>query len=140
MWTLFFDFIGGPRDQDRITFNIEREKIKFVNLLSFKTKMGYSWRDFLYYKERCGTNVASLQLIDYEEDALRMLEKSQEEREIRILVTKSQEDQMQCEITPIKRRRHDEVSEEGIQDEDHDAYKVWLKKLAQDVDDPGTMY
>ena len=102
--------------------------------------MGYSWRDFLYYKERCGTNVASLQLIDYEEDALRMLEKSQEEREIRILVTKSQEDQIQCEITPIKRRRHDEVSEEGIQDEDHDAYKVWLKKLPQDVDNPGTMY
>ena len=86
--------------------------------------MGYSSRDFLYYKEQCGTNVASLQLIDYEEDALRMLEKSQEEREIRILVTKSQEDQMQCEIIPIKRRRH-EVSEEGIQDEDHDAYKVW---------------
>jgi tRNA uridine 5-carbamoylmethylation protein Kti12 len=94
----------------------------------------------LYYKEQCGTNVASLQLIDYEEDALRMLEKSKEEREIRILVTKSQEDQMQCEITHIKRRRHEQVSEEGIQDEDLDAYKLWLKKLPQDVDNPGTMY
>jgi hypothetical protein len=101
--------------------------------------MGYSSRVFLYYKEQCCTTVASLQLIDYEE-ALRMLEKSQEEREIRILVTKSQEDQMQCEITPIKRRRHEEVSEEGIQDEDLDAYKLWLKKLPQDVDNPGTMY
>jgi hypothetical protein len=119
---------------------IGRKLIKFVNLLSFKTKTGYSSRVFLYYKEQCGTNVASLQLIDYEEDALRMLEKSQEEREIRILVTKSQEDQMQCEITPIKRRRHEEVSEEGIQDEDLDAYKLWLKKLPQDVDNPGTMY
>ncbi|KAF0897293.1 hypothetical protein E2562_035581 [Oryza meyeriana var. granulata] len=136
-WKVFIYFIGGPRDQTRATLNIDSAKITFGNLLKFKAKMGYSLRDFMYYKKRCGTDIAFLQILDYEEDALRMVEKFQEEKEIRLVVSKSEEnDQVEYEITPIKRRRHEEVSEERFHDEDHDVYKLWLHELPQDAENP----
>jgi hypothetical protein len=30
-----------------------------------KDQLGYAARDFLYYKKRCGTDVASLEPVDY---------------------------------------------------------------------------
>ena len=94
----------------------------------------------MYYMKRCGNDRALLQRIDYEEDALTMIEVCTEEKTIRIAVSTTQVDQEgEYSITPIKQRStHEEVSGKGIQDEDIDAYKVWLNKLPQDENNPGT--
>jgi len=94
----------------------------------------------MYYMKRCGNDRALLQRIDYEEDALTMIEVCTEEKTIRIAVSTTQVDQEgEYAITPIKQRStHEEVSGKGIQDEDIDAYKVWLNKLPQDENNPGT--
>ncbi|CAD6260906.1 unnamed protein product [Miscanthus lutarioriparius] len=98
----------------------------------------YSARDFMYYMKRCGNDTALLQCIDYKEDALAMIEDCIQEKKIRIAVPDTQLDQEgEYAITPIKQRStHEEVSGQGIQDEDIDAYKVWLNKLPQDENNP----
>jgi hypothetical protein len=83
---------GGPKDQNRAVLDIDRARITFGNLLKFKVKMGYSARDFMYYLKRCGNDRALLQRIDYEEDALTMIEDCIEEKTIRLAVSKTQED------------------------------------------------
>jgi len=75
---------GGPQDQKRAILDLDRAKITFANLLKFKVKMGYSARDFMYYMKRCGNDTALLQHIDYEEDALAMIEDCIQEKKIRI--------------------------------------------------------
>jgi len=139
-WKVFIDFSGGPKDQQRAILDIDRARITFANLLKYKVKLGYSARDFMYYMKRCGNDRALLQRIDYEEDALTMIEVCTEEKTIRIAVSTTQVDQEgEYAITPIKQRStHEEVSGKGIQDEDIDAYKVWLNKLPQDENNPGT--
>ena len=139
-WKVFIDFSGGPKDQQRAILDIDRARITFANLLKYKVKLGYSARDFMYYMKRCGNDRALLQRIDYEEDALTMIEVCTEEKTIRIAVSTTQVDQEgEYSITPIKQRStHEEVSGKGIQDEDIDAYKVWLNKLPQDENNPGT--
>jgi hypothetical protein len=140
-WKVFIDFSGGPLDQKRAIFDIDRARITFSNLLKYKAKWGYSARDFMYYLKRCGNDTALLQRIYYEEDALTMVEDCIEEKTIRIAVSTTQVDQEgEYAITPIKHHRttHEEVSGKGIQDEDIDAYKAWLNKLPQDENNPGT--
>ncbi|CAD6261202.1 unnamed protein product [Miscanthus lutarioriparius] len=133
MWQVLIDFLGGPQDQKRAILDLDRAKITFANLLKFKVKMGYSARDFMYYMKRCGNDTALLQRIDYEEDALAMIEDCIQEKKIRIAVLDTQLDQEgEYAITPIKQRStHEEVSGQGIQDEDIDAYKMMkpLKKM-----------
>jgi len=140
MWQVLIDFLGGPQDQKRAILDLDRAKITFANLLKFKVKTGYSARDFMYYMKRCGNDTALLQRIDYEEDALAMIEDCIQEKKIRIAVSDTQLDQEgEYAITPIKQRStHEEVSGQGIQDEDIDAYKVWLNKLPQDENNLGT--
>jgi len=140
MWQVLLDFLGRPQDQKRAILDLDRAKITFANLLKFKVKMGYSARDFMYYMKRCGNDTALLQRIDYKEDALAMIEDCMQEKKIRIAVSDTQLDQEgEYAITPIKQRStHEEVSGQGIQDEDIDAYKVWLNKLPQDENNPGT--
>ena len=140
MWQVLIDFLGGPQDQKRAILDLDRAKITFANLLKFKVKMGYSARDFMYYMKRCGNDTALLQRIDYEEDALAMIEDCIQEKKIKIAVSDTQLDQEgEYTITPIKQRStHEEVSGQGIQDEDIDAYKVWLNKLPHDENNPST--
>ena len=137
-WSVFFNCIGRPREGKCVTLNIREEKNTYLNLISFKARMGYSSRDFLYYKKRCGTAAAFLKLIDFEQDAVDMLQHFVEEREIRFVISKYQEEEdIEYEITPMKPRRHSSVSEQDFQMQDLDAYKVWLRELPQDVNNPG---
>ena len=101
--------------------------------------MGYSARDFVYYLKKCGIDTTLLQCMDYEDDALTMIQYCKEEKTVRLLVSKTEENQNGVySITPIKQRSiHEEFSEQGIPDEDIDAYKVWLAKLPQDANNPG---
>jgi hypothetical protein len=94
----------------------------------------------MYCLKSSGNDTALLQRIDYEKDALTMIADGIEEKTIRTVVSTTQIDQEgEYAITPIKQRTtHEEVSGKGIQDEDIDVYKVWLKKLPQDEDNPGT--
>ena len=93
----------------------------------------------MYYFKRCGNDSALLLPIDYEEDALAMIEDCLEENIVRLAVSTTQQDREgQYSITPIKQRStHEKVSGNGIQDENIDAYKVWLQKLPQDENNPG---
>ena len=70
----------------------------------------------MYYMKRCGNDTALLQRIDYEEDALAMIEDCIQEKKIRIAVSDTQLDQeAEYAITPIKQRStHEEVSGQGI--------------------------
>lgn len=46
--------------------------------------MGYSSRDFMYFFKRCGNDRALLLPVDYEEDALAMIEDCLEEKIVRL--------------------------------------------------------
>jgi hypothetical protein len=139
IWQVLIDFSGGPKDQSRAILDIDRARVTFANLLKFKVKMGYSSRDFMYFFKRCGNDRALLLPIDYEEDALAMIEDCLEENIVRLAVSTTQQDREgQYSITPIKQRStHEKVSGNGIQDEDIDAYKVWLQELPQDENNLG---
>jgi hypothetical protein len=50
-WTLYFRLIGAPSPQDIAEIELDRNELTFGNLLTMKTRLGYSVRDFLYYKE-----------------------------------------------------------------------------------------
>jgi len=74
-WRLVIQFSGGPMDDKRALVDIEHHKINFANFLKYKLKCGYSARDFMYYMKRYDNNTAMLHRIDYEEDALTMIER-----------------------------------------------------------------
>jgi len=59
-WTLYFRLIGAPPEQDIAEIELERKDLTFGNLLTMKSRLGYTMRDFLYYKKRSGNNVATL--------------------------------------------------------------------------------
>ena len=48
------------RDREYVMFKLDRAHIKMSTLITIKDQLGFSVRDFLYYKKRCGTDVASL--------------------------------------------------------------------------------
>ena len=51
------------------------------------------------------------------------------EREIRLVLSKEQEHEVDVAITPIKRPREKRNNDDTSTLEDIDAYKLWLKKL-----------
>ena len=58
-----------------------------------------------------------------------MLRMNEAEREIRLVLSKEQEHQVDVAITPIKRPREKGNNDDTSTLEDIDAYKLWLKKL-----------
>ena len=83
-------------------FKLERPHIKLSTLTSLKDQLGYNARDFLYYKKRCGRDVASLQPLDFVRHAEIMLQDNESEKEIRLVLSKEQETAQQVSITPLK--------------------------------------
>jgi len=61
-------------------FKLERPHIKLSTLTSLKDQLGYNARDFLYYKKRCGRDVASLQPLDFVRHAEIMLQDNESEK------------------------------------------------------------
>ena len=104
-----------------------------MSLLSIKEQLGYAGQDYLYYKKRCGTDVATLQPIDYTRHAERMVHEYAEERTIRLVLSKEQETAHQVSITPLKRpRQQPEDEEHPFMDDPFDAFKDWLANLQAD--------
>ncbi|KAJ1262311.1 hypothetical protein BS78_09G096700 [Paspalum vaginatum] len=89
-------------------------------------------RDFLYYKKRCGRDVARLEAIDFDHQAEAMVENGEGERKARLVLTKEQAKEMQVSISPMKRMREKPISDEdGIYDT-RDEYKIWLRDLKKE--------
>ena len=84
-------------------FKLDRAHIKMSTLITIKDQLGFSVRDFLYYKKRCGTDVASLHPIDYNKHTENMIEDNESEKEIRLVLSQQEETCQQVSMTPLKR-------------------------------------
>lgn len=132
-----FECKGAPRQRDVVELVIDRAYITFVNLCVLKDKFGYSVRDYMYYKKRCGTDLASLELIDYEHQARAMIVDNELERKVRIIMAKEPQKELSVSITPIKRPREQQQEDLPCVQGDLDAYKVWLRKLKKENPNTG---
>src|SRR5579883_3579262 len=54
MWTLYFHCVGAPKGQEKIELQMDRADISFYTLFRLKSRFGYTARDYIYYKQRCG--------------------------------------------------------------------------------------
>jgi hypothetical protein len=128
-WTLYFTCEGDPGGQESATIRISRDELTVTNLISMKLQLGYSARDYLYYKRRCG-NAATLHEVEYDVDANAMVACNEQERQVRLLLSKDQKIERNVNITPIKLPRMRPIREENIDDDESvDAYKHWLKDM-----------
>ena len=133
MWTLYVHCKRGLPDREYVMFKLDRADITWSTLASLKDQLGYAIRDFLYYKKRCGRDVATLEVIDYTRHVEIMLEDNEREKEIRLVLSKEQETTLQVSITPLKQPRQEpEEDEHPFMDDPFDAYKDWLEKLPKD--------
>uniref|UniRef100_A0A0A8Y9T3 Uncharacterized protein n=1 Tax=Arundo donax TaxID=35708 RepID=A0A0A8Y9T3_ARUDO len=121
-WTLVFHCPGKPAAEEFFRKEVDKDDICHYNLILLVEKLGYAARDFLYYKRRQTSKVASLQLIDYDADVARMVREHESERKVRFILTKEQLTELKVSISPIKRSRGPPVREETL-----NAYKEWLK-------------
>jgi len=124
MWTVHFQCKRPTAEHPHIQLKLDKGDINFLSLLSIKEQLGYAGRDYLYYKKRCGTDVAMLQSIDYTRDPERMVHEYAEERKIRLVLSKEQQAAQQVSITPLKRpRQQPEDEEHPFMDDPFDAFK-----------------
>lgn len=101
-WILYFQLVGATPEQEFAEVEIDRKDLTFGNLLTMKSRFGYSVRDFLYYKERCGNGVAKMIEIDDELDADGMITMNGEESEVRLVLSRDKIIEQNVTITPIK--------------------------------------
>jgi hypothetical protein len=88
MWTIYFHLKGcGDEDDDFIECKIERVNLTYPNMICFKEQFGYASRDYLYYKKRCGVDIATIEPIDYSQHAKQMLRDNAKEKEIRFIIS-----------------------------------------------------
>jgi hypothetical protein len=69
----FFHCEGAEPNKEFIEIVLDRASISLFQLLCLKAKFGYFSRDFLFYKKRCGRDVATLAVIEVEKDAKSMI-------------------------------------------------------------------
>jgi hypothetical protein len=108
---------------------LDRASISLFQLLCMKAKFGYSSRDFLFYKKRCGRDVATIEAIEFEKDAKSMIQNSEGEMKFKLLLTQDQPTELCVSMTPIKRPSEPTDIHEPHTEEPIDAYKVWLVNL-----------
>jgi len=111
-------------------FAIDKSKILLGNLTTLKSKLGYGSRDYMYFKKRSVDDPASATLheIEYDVDASDMLDSNQDEREVRLVLSKNPASYLCVAITPIKKTRGCSDDDED-EDFDLDAYNDWLYYL-----------
>lgn len=124
-WILHFTCHGGPQGEESAQFECERGDLTLGNLTTIKSQLGFGLRDFMYYKQRSGSAVATLKEIGYDVDANEMVECNEDEREVRLVLSKEQVTDPTVAITPIKSGSNTLVDED-LEDPDLDAYKDWL--------------
>lgn len=88
MWKLAIECNGAPAEREIVDAKTKRANLTYVTLLSLKEQLGYASRDFMYYKKRCIRALATLEPIDYSRDVDSMIESTEEEMEVRLLLTK----------------------------------------------------
>ncbi|TVU02918.1 hypothetical protein EJB05_51558, partial [Eragrostis curvula] len=130
------------KDKKRVLdITIDKGAITFVNLSHFREQLGYSARDYCFYKRRCGIDEATLQFVDTRRDIEDMVEEvsNTRERKLRLILTKEYPEAERVNITPLKRSRemqHDDDEEDDTFgfDESINEYKDWLRELIRDED------
>ncbi|WVZ82122.1 hypothetical protein U9M48_029423 [Paspalum notatum var. saurae] len=140
LWNILFECIGAPRDRDFVELGLDRAYISFFNLLRLQEQLGYSLRDYMYHKKRCGKDVASLEVIDTQRKAREMVESNETERRIRITMTKDPLTELQVSISPIKHTRETTMNEEPHVEEDINEYKIWLAEMVYVYPEMGKEY
>ncbi|XP_062232496.1 uncharacterized protein LOC133929728 [Phragmites australis] len=121
--TFVFHCEGKPAGEEFFQTEVDRGDICYYNLILLIEKLGYVAMDFLYYKKRGRSEVASLPLIDYHDDVERMIRDSESEKKVRFVLSKEQLMELKVSISPIKRSGEQPVREETI-----NTYKDWLKE------------
>ena len=129
IWTLYFQCKGKDRGNEFVDVQLDKADVTYFNLACFKEQLGYGPRDFMYYKMHCGRDVAKLEAMGYTRDADTVLRMNEAVGEIRLVLSKDQEHEVDVAITPIKRPREKGNNDDTSTLEDIDAYKLWLKKL-----------
>ena len=122
---------GSEEGQERVkTYRAYVGQITIGNLTTMKSKLGYRSRDYMYYKKRSAEAPAEATLneIEFDFDVETMIQSNEEERKVRIVLSKNPIADPSVVITPVKSNRvssdHDE--EEEVQESELDAYKDWL--------------
>ena len=122
---------GSEEGQERVkTYRAYVVQITIGNFTTMKSKLGYRSRDYMYYKKRSAEAPAEATLneIEFDFDVETMIQSNEEERKVRIVLSKNPIAAPSVAITPIKSNRvssdHDE--EEEVQESKLDAYKDWL--------------
>lgn len=133
-WVMYIVCKGSEEGQvSTQAYSIVKSEITLGNLTTLKSKLGYGSRDYMYYKKRSVDDpaAATLHEIEYDVDALDMIDSNEDEREIRLVLSKNPAADLCVAITPIKKKRvcSDYDEDEELQDFDLDAYKDWLHYL-----------
>jgi len=102
LWTLYIHFKNGLPNHEYIRLKLERASLNFTVLSRVKDQTRYNVRDYLYYKKRCGGDLATLEPIDYVKQIDNMIQDNIMEKEIRLVLTKQPETTNQVSITPMK--------------------------------------
>ena len=117
---------GSEEEQERVRiYKAALGQIMIGNLTTMKSKLGYRSREYMYYKRRSAEAPAQATLneIEFDYDVEIMIKSNEEEREVRIVLSKNQIADPSMAITPIKSNRvcsdHDE--EEEVQESELDA-------------------
>ncbi|KAJ1262288.1 hypothetical protein BS78_09G094900 [Paspalum vaginatum] len=131
MWYILFECIGAPRQRDFVELGLDRAYISFFNLLRLQEQLGYTLRDYMYYKKRCGKGAASVEVIDTQRKAQYMVENNETERRIRMIMIKDPLTELSVSISPIKQATKRPMNEEPHAEENIDEYKVWLAELIE---------
>jgi len=99
---------GSEEGEERVkTYRAYLGQITIGNLTTMKSKLGYRSRDYMYYKKRSAEApaIATLNEIEFDFDVETMIQSNEEERKVRIVLSKNPIAAPSVAITPIKSNR-----------------------------------
>lgn len=100
IWDVWINCKGSK--ERWVKANVDKGNIRFETLISIKEQLGFGLRDYLYYKKRCGNDIASLEAIDYRRDAECMIRDVASEKKVRLVLATQQVKERHVNITPLK--------------------------------------
>jgi hypothetical protein len=126
---VFFQCEGAEPNKEFIEIVLDRASISLFQLFFWKERFGHSSRDFLFYKKRCARDVATLEATEFEKDAELMIQNSEGERKVKLLLIWDQPTELRVSVTPIKRPREPTNICQPCTENPTDAYMVCLVNL-----------